>query len=132
MNKRGRFLLHVRTSPVLDLGLTVAEYLLADEGPGDGGFAVVAGSHKANLPMPKSLSLMEDHTHAVTGMPAVRPSTAAHARAHKQTPTLTLTILLAPTFLMRKIIHSLSSKQAGVTQTGSEQQSDNESVLVVD
>ena len=49
----------------------MAEYLLADEGPGDGGFAVVAGSHKANLPMPKSLSLMEDHTHAVTGMPSV-------------------------------------------------------------
>jgi hypothetical protein len=33
---------------------------------------------------------------------------------------------------MHKIIHSLSSEQAGVTQTGSEQQSDNESVLVVD
>ena len=111
----------------------MAEYLLADEGPGDGGFAVVAGSHKANLPMPKSLSLMEDHTHAVTGMPSVRPSTAAHARANKQTPTLTLAlIILTPTFLMHKIIHSLSSKKAGVTQTGSEQQSDNESVLVVD
>ena len=25
-------------------GLTVVEYLLADEGPGDGGFAVIAGS----------------------------------------------------------------------------------------
>jgi hypothetical protein len=84
LNKRGRFLLHVRrTSPVLDLGLTVAEYLLADEGPGDGGFAVVAGSHKANLPMPKSLSLMEDHTHAVTGMPAVRRR--LRMRACKQT-----------------------------------------------
>ena len=68
-------------------GLTVVEYLLADEGPGDGGFAVIAGSRacsaalllppaaaltnsssadKANLPMPRTLSLMEDHTHAVT------------------------------------------------------------------
>jgi ectoine hydroxylase-related dioxygenase (phytanoyl-CoA dioxygenase family) len=47
-------------------GLTVAEFLLADEGPGDGGFAIVVGSHKANLPMPRSLSLMADHTHAVT------------------------------------------------------------------
>ena len=28
-------------------GLTVVEYLLADEGPGAGGFAVVPGSHKA-------------------------------------------------------------------------------------
>ena len=63
------------------------EYLLADEGPGDGGFAVIAGSRacsaalllppaaaltnsssadKANLPMPRTLSLMEDHTPAVT------------------------------------------------------------------
>ena len=68
-------------------GLCVIEYLLADEGPGDGGFAVIAGSRacsaalllppaaaltnsssadKANLPMPRTLSLMEDHTHAVT------------------------------------------------------------------
>ncbi len=42
-------------------GLTVAEYLLADEGPGDGGVAVVAGSHKANLPCPQSMKLWENH-----------------------------------------------------------------------
>ena len=37
-------------------GLTVVEYLLADEGPGDGGVAVVPGSHKANLPCPSSMT----------------------------------------------------------------------------
>ena len=36
-------------------GLTVVEYLLADEGPGDGGVAVVPGSHKANLSCPRSM-----------------------------------------------------------------------------
>lgn len=42
-------------------GLTVAEILLADEGPGDGGVAVVPGSHKANLPCPRSMLLWEQH-----------------------------------------------------------------------
>ena len=36
-------------------GLTVVEYLLADEGPGDGGVAVIPGSHKANLACPRSM-----------------------------------------------------------------------------
>lgn len=36
-------------------GLTVVEYLLADEGAGDGGVAVVPGSHKANLYCPKAM-----------------------------------------------------------------------------
>ena len=34
-------------------GLTVVEYMLADEGPGDGGLAIIPGSHKANLPLSK-------------------------------------------------------------------------------
>ena len=34
---------------------SVVEYLLADEGPGDGGAAVIPGSHKANLPCPQSI-----------------------------------------------------------------------------
>ena len=38
-------------------GLTVVELLLADEGPGDGGVAVVPGSHKADLPCPRSMTL---------------------------------------------------------------------------
>jgi len=42
-------------------GLTVAEYLLADEGPGDGGVAVVPGSHKANLACPRSMTHWEQH-----------------------------------------------------------------------
>ena len=32
-------------------GLTVVEFMLADEGPGDGGIAVIPGSHKANPPV---------------------------------------------------------------------------------
>ena len=40
-------------------GMLVAELALADEGPDDGGFALVPGSHKANLPCPRSLRLAE-------------------------------------------------------------------------
>jgi hypothetical protein len=47
-------------------GLTVVEFLLADEGPGDGGVAIVSGSHKANVPAPRSVKMMEKHQHAVT------------------------------------------------------------------
>ena len=42
-------------------GLTVVEYLLADEGPGDGGVAVVPGSHKANLACPRSMTHWQQH-----------------------------------------------------------------------
>ncbi len=42
-------------------GLTVVEYLLADEGPGDGGVAVVPGSHKANLYCPESMKNWEKY-----------------------------------------------------------------------
>ncbi|MCH2661552.1 phytanoyl-CoA dioxygenase family protein, partial [bacterium] len=42
-------------------GLTVVEYLLADEGPGDGGVAVVPGSHKANLACPQSMKFWDSH-----------------------------------------------------------------------
>ena len=42
-------------------GLTVVEYLLADEGPGDGGVAIVPGSHKANLYCPKEMKDWERH-----------------------------------------------------------------------
>lgn len=47
-------------------GLTTIEYLLADEGPGDGGFAIVAGSHKANLPSPRSLKGWESYQEHVS------------------------------------------------------------------
>ena len=42
-------------------GLTAVEFQLADEGPGDGGLAVIPGSHKANFPLPEKLSLYEEH-----------------------------------------------------------------------
>jgi hypothetical protein len=42
-------------------GLTVIEYLLADEGPGDGGVAVLPGSHKANMPCPKNMRNWEQY-----------------------------------------------------------------------
>ena len=34
---------------------TLVEFPLADEGPGDGGLAVIPGGHKANYPIPESL-----------------------------------------------------------------------------
>lgn len=46
-------------------GLTVVEYLLADEGPGDGGVAVIPGSHKANLYCPMSMKNWEQHQNHV-------------------------------------------------------------------
>jgi hypothetical protein len=47
-------------------GLCVIEYLLADEGPGDGGISVVAGSHKANLACPESMRKWEQYQEYVT------------------------------------------------------------------
>jgi len=46
-------------------GLTVVEYLLADEGPGEGGVAVVPGSHKANLACPQEMKLLEKYQEQV-------------------------------------------------------------------
>ena len=46
-------------------GLTVVEFMLADEGPGDGGLAVIPGSHKTNFPMPQSLHLYEQYAEYV-------------------------------------------------------------------
>ncbi|HIG17352.1 MAG TPA: hypothetical protein EYQ31_08705 [Candidatus Handelsmanbacteria bacterium] len=47
-------------------GLCVIEYLLADEGPGDGGVSVVPGSHKANLACPKKMLRWERYQEYVT------------------------------------------------------------------
>ena len=41
-------------------GLTVVEFQLSDEGPGDGGLGVIPGSHKSNFPTPQTLSFYED------------------------------------------------------------------------
>lgn len=40
-------------------GLTVATFMLADEGPGDGGFMCVPGSHKSNFPMPEKMATLD-------------------------------------------------------------------------
>lgn len=42
-------------------GLTVVEFMLADEGPGNGGLAVIPGSHKANLRCPKSMVYFREY-----------------------------------------------------------------------
>ena len=42
-------------------GLSVLEYMLADEGPGDGGLAVIPASHKANLTCPAEIRRWESH-----------------------------------------------------------------------
>ena len=55
-------------------GLTVVEFQLADEGPGDGGLAVIPGSHKANYPLPEKLSLYEEHREYVKEVTA-KPAT---------------------------------------------------------
>jgi ectoine hydroxylase-related dioxygenase (phytanoyl-CoA dioxygenase family) len=40
-------------------GLVVVSFALGDVGPGDGGFAAVPGSHKANLPCPEPFKQFE-------------------------------------------------------------------------
>ncbi|AWT60082.1 MAG: hypothetical protein DF168_01283 [Candidatus Moanabacter tarae] len=47
-------------------GLCVIEYLLADEGHGDGGLCVVAGSHKANISCPNEMLRWELYQEYVT------------------------------------------------------------------
>jgi len=42
-------------------GLTVVEFMLADEGPGNGGLALIPGSHKTNFAMPQGLHLYEKY-----------------------------------------------------------------------
>ena len=46
---------------VMYCGLTVVEVMLADEGPGDGGLALIPGSHKANFPSPRQMKLCDQH-----------------------------------------------------------------------
>ena len=40
-------------------GLTVVSWNLTDNGPGDGGFACIPGSHKSNYPVPRDVALLE-------------------------------------------------------------------------
>ena len=47
-------------------GLTVVEFMLTDEGPGDGGLALIQGSHKANLFCPRAMALYQEYQQYVT------------------------------------------------------------------
>lgn len=47
-------------------GMTVVEVMLADEGPGDGGLAVIPGSHKANFPSPREIKLCDGYQEHIT------------------------------------------------------------------
>ena len=51
-------------------GLTVVEFMLADEGPGDGGLAVIPGSHKANFHCPQSMRRGEQYKRYVVDVNA--------------------------------------------------------------
>jgi hypothetical protein len=42
-------------------GMTVVELMLSDEGPGDGGLAIVPGGHKSNYTLPQSFSYYEKY-----------------------------------------------------------------------
>ena len=50
-------------------GMIVVEIAFADEGPDDGGLALVPGSHKANLPAPTSLRRAEHYTEHIRKIP---------------------------------------------------------------
>ena len=45
----------------IQCGLTVVQFSLADEGPGDGGLALVPCSHKSSFPLPQGIGLYEEH-----------------------------------------------------------------------
>ena len=50
-------------------GMIVVEIAFADEGPDDGGLALVPGSHKANLPTPPALRRGENYTEHIRKVP---------------------------------------------------------------
>ena len=64
--------------------LLLVEFPLADEGPGEGGFAVVPCGHKANYPIPQSLRDYEDHQEEIVevevkaGDAVIFPETTIH------------------------------------------------------
>ncbi|MFP6720835.1 MAG: phytanoyl-CoA dioxygenase family protein [Candidatus Poribacteria bacterium] len=65
-------------------GLTVVEFMLADEGPGDGGLGLIPGSHKANLSCPRVMKLYQEYqqyvieVHAKAGDAVVFTETLTH------------------------------------------------------
>ncbi|MCS5609305.1 MAG: phytanoyl-CoA dioxygenase family protein [Candidatus Poribacteria bacterium] len=65
-------------------GLTVVEFMLADEGLGDGGLGLIPGSHKANLSCPRAMKLYQEYrqyvveVHAKAGDAVVFTETLTH------------------------------------------------------
>jgi hypothetical protein len=62
-SKLDRKLVYEWKAGTIMTGLTVIEYLLANEGPGDGGFRTIDGSHKANLRPPPGVVEWERWQH---------------------------------------------------------------------
>jgi ectoine hydroxylase-related dioxygenase (phytanoyl-CoA dioxygenase family) len=58
-------------------GLTVVAYNLRDVNPGDGGFACIAGSHKANYPLPKGWGVLADGQRAACVRQIAAPAGSA-------------------------------------------------------
>jgi ectoine hydroxylase-related dioxygenase (phytanoyl-CoA dioxygenase family) len=50
-------------------GVTVVSWALTDSGPGDGGFACIPGSHKANYPLPRDMARLEKDLGVVEQVP---------------------------------------------------------------
>lgn len=70
-------------------GLTVVAYYLKDVNPGDGGLAVVPGSHKANYPVPDELLSLDAELPAFVRSVAAPAGTAViftEAQAHGTLP----------------------------------------------
>jgi ectoine hydroxylase-related dioxygenase (phytanoyl-CoA dioxygenase family) len=61
---------HHHNGRMLCAGVTVA-WQFADVNPGDGGFALVPGSHKANYPTPRGVRTVDNHMGLVT-QPAMK------------------------------------------------------------
>lgn len=64
---------HVRDREIFS-GLTVVSYVLNEVPPGQGGFACIPGSHKANFPCPKDYAQLSDLSSVVS--PKVSPGDA--------------------------------------------------------
>ena len=118
-------------------GLTVVEYLFADEGPGDGGVAVIPGSHKSNLPCPQRMKLWERHREHVLEVNAragdaviftetlthgTLPWTAAHQRRallYKFSPSFLAYSRGAHTVTYPDYIQDMTDEQQAVMQAPS-------------
>lgn len=54
------------------LGLTVVSFALSDGPPGAGGFCVIPGSHKSNVPLPEEYLYLKSHPACVEQLPLRR------------------------------------------------------------